>query len=435
MDPIIVGILGVVVLLILLAIGVDVAVALAAVSLVGLAVITNLEATLSLITRSFYASTSNYSFVVLPLFIAMGNFASASGVTESAYDFANKWLAGFRGGLYLVTTGASALFAAASGSSTATTMAIGKTVLPEMKRYGYDRRLSVACIASSGTLGVLIPPSIVMVIYGIVTEEPVGRLLIAGILPGILSALIYMSGIYLLVRLKPSLAPQTVSYSWKERFAAVKGLWGVAILFGIIIGGIYVGVFTPNEAGAIGAVAAVVLLALVGRQNFFVALKNSVWDTAMTVAMMFFIVVAATIFTKFLTVAGVLDLLISVLTESQMPKTTLLVIFISICIIFGMFLSATASLLLIAPVAHNVLLSLGFDGIWLGIIMVKMFELAIITPPIGLNVYIAKTLVPELEITDVFRGIGVFAVMDVITVIILIIFPQISLWLPTLAFS
>jgi C4-dicarboxylate transporter, DctM subunit len=288
-------------------------------------------------------------------------------------------------------------------------------------------------VACSGTLGVLIPPSIVMVIYGIVTQEPVGRLLIAGILPGILSALIYMTGIYFLVRLKPSLAPRAVSFSWRERLASIKGLWGVAILFGIIIGGIYTGVFTPNEAGAIGAVAAVVLLAAVGKKNLFKELKHSVWDTAMTVAMMFFIVIAATIFTKFLTVAGVLDLLISVVTESQMPKTTLLIIFIIICIIFGMFLSATASLLLIAPVAHSVLLPLGFDGIWLGIIMVKMFELAIITPPIGLNVYIAKTLVPELEITDVFRGIGIFAVMDVITVAILVAFPQISLWLPSVA--
>jgi len=433
MDPLLIGILGIIVMLLLLAIGVHVAISLASVSLIGLMVITNLDSTLSLITHSFYASTSNYSFVVLPLFIVMGNFAAASGVTENAYEFANKWLAQLRGGLYLVTTGASAIFAAASGSSTATTLAIGKTVLPEMQKHGYDRRLSVACVACSGTLGVLIPPSVVMVIYGIVTEEPVGRLLIAGIIPGILSAFVYMSGIYLLVRAKPGLAPKAVRFSWNERIKSIPGLWGVAVLFGIIIGGIYSGIFTPEEAGAVGALAALVLLATKAKGRFYKELKSAAWDSAMTVAMMFFIVIAATIFTKFLTIAGVLDVLLSVVSESNVLTPTMLVaIFIVVCVIFGMFLSATAALLLLAPVAHSVLTPLGFNGIWLGIIMVKMFELAIITPPIGLNVYIAKTLVPDLELTSVFRAIGIFALMDLITVAILIAFPQISLWLPSL---
>jgi TRAP-type C4-dicarboxylate transport system permease large subunit len=242
-----------------------------------------------------------------------------------------------------------------------------------------------------------------------------------------------MTGIYFLVRIKPDLAPQAVRFSWEERIKSIPGLWGVAVLFGIIIGGIYSGIFTPEEAGAVGAVAALVLLAIKARGRFYKELKSAAWDSAMTVAMMFFIVIAATVFTKFLTIAGVLDVLISVVSDSQILTPTMMIgIFIVICTIFGMFLSATASLLLLAPVAHSVLTPLGFNGIWLGIVMVKMFELAIITPPIGLNVYIAKTLVPDLELTDVFRAIGIFALMDLITVAILIAFPQLSLWLPSL---
>jgi C4-dicarboxylate transporter DctM subunit len=435
MEPLLVGVVATVVMTLLLAVGVHVAIALAAVTLVGLSLITSVHATLSMIVNSFYTSTSDYSFVVLPLFIIMGNFAASSGVTEKAYNFASKWLSQFRGGLYLVTITACALFAAVSGSGTATTLAIGKTVLPEMEKYGYNRRLSVACVACSGTLGVLIPPSIVMVIYGIVTEEPVGPLLIAGIIPGILSALIYMVGIYIMVSIKPTLAPATVSYSWKERFKSIPGLWGVALLFGGIIGGIYAGVFTPNEAAAVGAVVAFILLVMRNRGNLLSEVKKAAWDAAMTVAMMFFIVIAATVFTKFLTVAGVLDVLLSIVKTSHLSPSALVVFFIAVCVVFGMFLSATAALLLLAPLAHNILVPLGFDGIWLGVIMVKMFELAVITPPIGLNVYIAKTLVPELEITDVFRGIGVFAFMELITVTILVIFPQLSLWLPSLMFK
>lgn len=435
MEPQFIGILGVVGLLFLLAVGVDVAVALGAVSLVGLVILANLDAALSLISHSFYVVTSKYSFTVLPLFILMGNFASASGVTEKAYDFATKWLSQLRGGLYLVTTGASALFAAATGSSGATTVAIGKTVLPEMKKYGYDRRLSVACVAASGTLGVLIPPSVVMVMYGIVTEESIGRLLIAGLIPGIVSAVIYMGGIYLLVRLKPNLAPPAASYSWKERFQSIPGLWGVVFLFGLIIGGIYTGIFTPTEAGAIGAFAAIGLLAAKTKGDFFTKAKAAAWDTAMTIAMMFFIIMTAIVFTRFLTLAGVIEGLMSFVLNKNLSPVVILMFFFLASILLGMFLSASAALLLVAPIAHEVLTPLGYDGIWLGIVMVKMFELAVITPPIGLNVYIAKSLVPDLELVDVFRGIGIFALMDLITVAILVVFPQIALWLPSVAFD
>ena len=429
-----IGIFGIVAFLILLAFGVHVAIALAAVSLVGLTLLTSLHGALSLMVHSFYSSTSNYSFVVLPLFIIMGDFAASSGVTEKAYDFASKWLSQLRGGLYLVTTAACALFAAVSGSATATTLAIGKTVLPEMKKYNYDRKLSVACVAASGTLGVLIPPSIVLVIYGIVTEEPIGRLLLAGVLPGVLSALVYMIGIYLLVRIKPDLAPPTMKHGWTDRVRTIPGLWGIGLLFGVIIGGIYSGAFTATEAGAIGAFVAILLLAGKTKGGFLKESRVAAWDTAVTMAMLFFIIVTAVVFTTFLTLSGVIDSLMAFASSKSISPSLMLIFFVLVSIILGMFVSGTAMILVVAPIAHHVLVPLGYDGIWLGIIMVKMFELGAITPPVGLNVFVAKTLVPDMGTLEVFQGIGAFAFMEIITIVILILFPAISTFLPTLAF-
>ena len=436
MDPLTIGIISTIIMVLLLAAGVHVGIAMGAVSLIGMAAITNMEATINYFARSFYTSTSDYSFVVLPLFIIMGNFASGSGISEKAYDFASKWLSQLRGGLYLVTIAASAMFAATSGSSTATTLSVGKVVIPEMRKAGYNMKMSIAAVACSGTLGVLIPPSTVMVIYGICTEEPVGKLLIAGILPGILSATVYMIGLYFLVRRDPSLAPPAIRYTWKERWATVPGLWGIGLLFAIIVGGVYSGITTPNEAGALGAVAALFMLA--GKKKgkeLYKEIKASAWDSAMTVAMMFFIVITATTFTRFLTVAGVIDVLMAVVHKAHMPPAILVLLFIGISVVFGMFMSATAALLLIAPVAHNVLVPLGYDGTWLGIIMVKMFELAVITPPVGLNVYVSKSLVPEMDLVEVFSGVGVFVVMELFTVALLVLFPDISLFLVHLAFK
>lgn len=435
MEPILIGIIAIVALLALIFLGVHIAIALGVVAFVGLMLITNLNSALSLTARSFYTTTSTYAFTVLPLFIIMGHFAAISGITEKAYAFASKWLSNLPAGLYLVTTGSCALFAAATGSAAATTVAIGKTVLPEMEKHGYDKKLSLGCVAASGTLGVLIPPSIAMVVYGIATEESIGRLLIAGVIPGVLSAAIYMMGMTLLIRINPKLGPPGAKYKWKERFQAMPGVWGIALLFGIVIGGIYSGVFTPTEAGAWGAFAAIVLVAIRAKKRFFGEARKAGWETAVTAAMIFFIIMTAIVFTRFLTLAGVVDAMTGFIVGGGFSPLTVLALFIFISFILGMFMSSTAALLLVAPLAHAALIPLGFDGIWLGIIMIKMFELALITPPVGGTVFVAKALVPDVPVEDVFRGIAPFAIMDLITIVILIAFPQISLWLPTIAFG
>ena len=435
MESIVIGVIALFALLVLIVGGVDVAVAMAAVGFVGLSVITNLQATLSAIAHSFYATASGYMLTVLPLFIIMGYFAAPSGIVPKAYTFAYRWLSNVRGGLYLVTVASCALFAAATGSSFAGTVAVGKSVLPEMKRLGYNRRLSVGCVASAGTMGVLIPPSIALVLYGIVTEESIGRLLIAGVIPGVVTAIIYMLGMALLVTFNPTLAPPPTKYEWKERFQSIPGVWGVALLAGIILGGIYSGVFTPTEAGGVGAITTLVLLALGTKKHFFSEAKKAAAESVLTNAMIFFLIVAAAIFSRFLTLCGAIDAIIAFIRGGEFSPLTILTFFGAIWIGMGMFMSATAALLLTAPIAHVVLVPLGFDGIWLGIIMVKMFELAAITPPVGLNVYVAKSLVPEMLVEDIFRGIIPFAIMDIITIVLLIAFPQIITWLPTMAFG
>lgn len=436
MDPIAIAIVGIIVLLALLFAGVHVSIAMGVVGFFGLLLVIDLGAALSITARSFFTTISSYMWTVLPLFIIMGHFAAGSGVVEKAYNFAHKWLSNLPAGLYLVTTASCALFAAATGSMAATTVAIGRTILPEMKKLGYNRRLSVATVAASGTLGVLIPPSIPLVVYGAITEESIGRLLIAGVIPGVISAIIYMLGVSLLIHFRPQLAVKKVyTYSWRERFQSVSGIWGVALLFGIIMGGIYSGVFTPTEAGAVAAFVAIVLLIVKTKRKFFGVAKQATFETAVTNAMIFFLIMTAAILSSFLTLSGAIGSVMNFIVGGEFSPLVILIFFLILWVFLGMFMAATPSLILVAPLAHSVLVPLGYDPIWLGIIMIKMMELAFITPPIGTGTFVAKALVPDLPLEEVFKGVTVFVVLDVITIAILIAFPQICTWLPSIAFA
>lgn len=433
MESGIVGIIGILMLLILIILGVHIGIALLAVGFIGLVYVHNVDAALSLTLNSFYATASTYSFTVLPLFIMLGYFAGASGVAEGGYRFAAKWFSQLRASLYVVTTGACALMAAACGDSLGPTMSVGKIILPEMLKRGYDQKLSVGCLVASGTLGVMIPPSIVFVLYGIVTEESIGKLLLAGVGPGLLTAAMFMLGMSVLVKWKPQLAPPPVKYTWKERFQVVPGTWGLVLLFGSIMGGIYTGVFTPTEAGAIGAVLAVILFSLKVKKGFFTEAKKVAWEGALTHVMIYFIIVTSIVFSRFLTLSGATNSMTDGILGGTFSPWMVFALFIFICIIMGMFMSATACVLLIAPVAHSALVPLGFDGIYIGVIMVKLWQVAVMSPPVALNVYAVKALVPEMKVGDIFRGVMPFVFLDCITLVILLIFPQISLWLPSKA--
>lgn len=431
MEPTLIGILSIVALLVLLALGVHIAVALGGCAIGGLLLTSGWKVTASLTANSLYVGVSDYSLVLIPLFVIMGSVGAAAGIVEDSMKFAFKWFGGLRGSLALTTIFSCALFAAACGSSTATAAAIGKFMIPEMERYGYDKKLATGTVAAAGTFGILIPPSIVLVVFGVITDTPIGPLFIAGILPGGLSAIVYMIGVFLLVHFRPELAPPAKKFSWNERIMSIKGLWGILVLIGIIWGGIYGGIFTPTEAGGAGAFAAfVILLSKARLRGTWIELKAAVPDAVKTTAMIFVTMVMATLFSKFLTLAGFLDGVLVFMSSRTWPVLITVLLIFSVTSVMGCFMTAMGVLLIIAPTATTVLTSLGFDALWVGIMMVKLFELANITPPVGMNVYVVKGVAPHVPIEDIFRGIGLFALMDAISIGILIVFPQIVLWLP-----
>ncbi len=425
----IMGIAGIIIFLILISYGSHIAVALAAVGVAGTVILIGIEQTMSYVSRTLYTEAASYSLAVLPLFIIMGHFAKSAGVVEQALNVTTAWFQDLKAGLYWVIIGSSSVFAAATGSGTATTVAIGNAIYSPMVKSGFNRVLTIGCLAASGTIGVLIPPSIPLVVYGIAVEERIGLLLIAGIIPGILEAVTYFIGVYVLVLFKPDLVPKKIGEmkraSLKEKISLLPQLWGALTLFFIIIGGIYSGYFTPNEAGAVGAFAALIMLVFRCKKNSFQEISTGTWGTVITTAMLFLIIIASMIFTNFLTLSGIFHHL----RDLALAPLPTLIIFLSVFFVMGMFMSSTAALLIIAPIAHF-LLSSHYDPIWLGVIMVKMFEVGAITPPVGFNIFVAKSIDKELPMEDVYKGTTFFWAMDILNIIILIALPQLILWLP-----
>lgn len=432
-----IGIAGIVIFLILLFMGVHIALALLGVGFVGFALLTNLNQSLNFVARAIYEQGSNYSFAVIPLFMLMGYFANSSGIVEKAFRLTSVWFNNIKGGLYWVTIATSTIFAAATGSGAAATVCIGKLIYPHMLKEGYNRELSLACLAASGTIGVLIPPSIPLVLYGTITQENIGSLLLAGIIPGLLEAVIYSFGLLLLIKIKPAMMlskeseirRKYKSYTLKDRLIVLPEAWGIVLIITIIIGGIYSGVFTPNEAGGVGAFVTLVLLIIKNKKKSFSIIKNDVWGAASVTGMVFFIVIGSIVFSNFLTFSGIFD---TVRVIQNFPPLVCLTIFLAVFFIAGMFMDAMAALLIISPIAYS-MLSPHYNGIWLGLIMVKAFEIGGITPPVGFSMFVAKSLDKDLPMEKLYSGTTVFWVMDLITLVIMIIFPQLVTWLPELA--
>ncbi len=431
----VIGIVGVVIFLVLLFAGVHIALALLGVGFIGFAILTSFGQSLNFVARAIYEQGSRYSFAVIPLFMLMGYFANSSGIVDKAFKLTSAWLSNIKGGLYWVAIATSTLFAAATGSGAAATISIGKILYPQMTREGYSRKLSLACLAASGTIGVLIPPSIPLVLYGTVTQENIGSLLLAGVIPGLLEAGIYSLGLVFLMKFKPSmlLSQETVkkkkTYTLKERLKTLPGAWGIALILIIIIGGIYSGFFTPNEAGAVGAFTTFILLILKNKKKSFGIIKENVWETASVTAMVFFIVIGSMVFSNFLTFSGIFD---AVGVVRQFSPLVALIMFIIVFFIMGMFMNSMAALLIIAPLAYSILTP-HYNGIWLGLIMVKMFEIGGITPPVGFSIFVAKSLDKDLPLEALYSGTFVFWIMDLITLAIMIALPQLVTWLPNLA--
>ncbi len=431
MDPTLTGLLGTLALIALLLCGVHGGVALGLVGMAGFALLTNVEAGLGLLRTTPYSVTSHFTFFAIPVFILMGQFANYGGLSQDIYAVVYKWLGRVRGGLAMATTASCAAFAAACGSSIATAATFTQVALPEMLRFGYDRRLATGAIAASGTLGALIPPSGLMIIYGIITEQSIGQLLMAGFIPGILSALIYMGMISVWTAIRPGMAPVLPETApWREKFLSLYRVWGIAILAVVVMGSIYTGVATPTEAGAFGAFGAFMLMLLKG-QCSSKSLGRTLFETASSTTMLFTIIIGAYIFSRFLAITRIGPTLTQFLMDSGVSPHVVLAGFLLLYVFLGMFMDPAAMMAITLPIVFPIVEQMGFSGIWFGVLVIKTCEIGNITPPVGLNVYtVHASAQGKVSLEEVFQGIIPFFIMDVLTLGILVAFPQISLWLP-----
>jgi len=430
MDPLAVGYLGVGVLFILVIVGMPIAFTSAFIGIVGIYFLKDWGVVLSVAGYLPHGITAHYSLSVIPLFVIMGYFAYFAGLTSDVFKSARQWVGHLPGGLALATTFGCAGFAACTGASIASAAVMGRVAIPEMKKYGYQDRLAAGAVAAGGTLAVLIPPSVPLVIFGIITEQSVGVLLIAGIVPGILTAMIYSSLIYFRVKINPALAPPLSAACWKDRFLSLKDNWGVLVIFMLIIGGIYSGVFTPTEAGGAGATFTF-LLALGMRRLNWANFKESLLETGRVTVMIFAIIVGVLIFVRFLALTGLPSAIAEGVLAAPVHRMIILVGILAIYLVLGMFLEIIGMMMLTLPIVFPAVVALGFSPVWFGIIVVKMCEMCLLTPPVGLNVYAVHSVAPDIPLEEIFRGILPFLLVDIAALILLIIFPQIITFVPT----
>lgn len=432
MDTIQLGICSVLSLFLLLGLGVPVAAALGVLGVLGLYISVGPQFALSFLETLPYHFIANYGWAVLPLFVLMGTLAESSGITMRMFKAANLWIGRLRGGLYLTVIFGSAGFAAASGSTTVNSVVFTKMALPEMIKYGYSRAVSLGCIAASGTFAAMIPPSITMVIFAIITEQSIGKLLLAGVIPGLLSALLYAVLIMVMVRVKPSISPSFTGEkaSLKERLASLKGVWELIVLIIIVLGGIYAGVFPPSGAGAAGAFGTFLLaLFKLGPRGGW--LKEALRNSVSTAAVIFAILMGGIVFSRFLVITGVIEEFAEFIASLAHSKIGILVICSMMYIILGCFLDTTSLMVVTLPFVFPIIMRFGIDPIWFGIIIVKIIEISVITPPVGINLYaVMSGAGKDASFRDLTLGVLPFILVDLITLAILIAFPVLSLWLP-----
>lgn len=426
-----IAIIGVVVLVLVFLADIPVAFAMAIVGFAGIWYSSSLEAAFTLLARDFYQTFSTYTLSVVPMFVLMGSIAFHSGISKNLYACAYSFVGHFRGGLALATTAGCALFAAVCGSSSAETAAMGKVALPEMKKYNYDPALATGCIAAGGTLGILIPPSMGFIIYAFLTEQSVGKLFIAGILPGINLAILFMLTVYVICRLNPSLGPAGPKASWKERIASLSGSIDMFFLFVLVMGGIFAGIFTPTEAGACGAGGAV-LIALVRRRLSWPGFVDSLRETATVSSMIFVLLAGAFIFGRFMAYTRITFDLIEWLGASSLAPNAVMWLIILGYMIAGCFMDSMPIAVLTIPVLFPVIVSLGFDPIWFGVICMLTGEMGLITPPVGMNVFVIKGVAPEVPLYTIFRGVIPYVVAILVCIAMQVYFPQIALFLPNI---
>lgn len=429
MDNVVFGWLGLFVLFMILALGIPIGIGMGIVGFVGFGLITGWGGALSQLGLSPYTNVASYTLSVIPLFILMGELAYHSGLIRGAYFAAHKLLGHFPGGLALATILGCAAFSAICGSSIATASTMTSVAYPEMKRFKYDDRLSLGSIAAAGTLGILIPPSNAMVIYAIFAEVSIGKLFMGGVIPGIILTVLFMLGVTIWTKIDHNLAPSSPDSSWTEKLKALLGIWPVVILAAIVLGGIWLGVFSATEAAGIGAFGALVI-GLGTRTLNLNKIYKSLYATVKTSAMIFVIIIGAMIFNYFIVITGVPGQLAGFVQDLAVPPVGILIAILLVYLILGCLMDTMAMTVLTLPIFLPILSYLGFDFVWFGIIFVVMCEFALITPPIGLNVFVVSGMVRDVPMYTIFKGLTPYLIALVILIILLIAFPQTALFIP-----
>lgn len=432
MSPILVGVLGSLLLVVLLLLGMPIAFMMMFVGFLGIWYLTSLDAALPIVAKTLYGVAAHYPYTIIPLFILMGGFASTAGITRELYETFDKWFRRLPGGLGVATIAACAGFAAVSGSSVAAAAAMGNVALPEMRRFGYSPRLATGVVAAGGTLSFLIPPSLGFVVYGMLTEQSIGKLLISGIFPGIILAGAYGFVVVFWAKLRPEVAPaspQRVGFG--EKILALRGVWETFLVFFLVMGGIYLGFINPTEAGAIGAFALLVIVVLKRRLTWGAAVA-ALLEAARISIMVLFLVAGATVFSYFLALSTIPASVSGWIAGLEVSRYVILAIIISIYFFLGCFLDAVSMMVLTLPVIFPVILALHFHPIWFGVVAILMMEAGLITPPVGLNVYTLAGVARDVPMAEIFKGAVPFLVAILLTSVILTAFPKIVLYLPSL---
>lgn len=435
MDPSLAPYISVALILLLMAVGVPVFAALAIAGGVGIIMVEDFAFLLTRLKSMPYSTTAAYTLVIIPLFILMGSFAHHAEVGKKLFSVASKWVGHLPGGLAMSAILTSAGFAATSGSSVATAATVGSVALPEMRKAGYEPSLSAGTVAAGGVLGVLIPPSVLLIFYAALTETSAGKMLVAGIIPGLLTTLVFMIGIYFIAKRGASRHAVTKRAGLREAVTSTGQAWQVVVLFIVVMGGIYIGLVTPTEAGALGAFAA--LLMLLAHRGAWAEgmrgkLTESLRSTIDTTVMILFTIMGAAVFSYFLTLIQVPNQLAQAVVDSGLPPHLIIACLLLVFVPLGMFLDAFSMMVIAIPIMFPTVQSLGFDPFWFGILTVKMCEIGLITPPVGLNCYVIAGIDRKIPLPTVFRGALWFVVMEFVTVIILFAFPDIITWLPSM---
>ncbi len=423
------GAAGFVLVVLLVMLRLPVAIAMGCVGYVGLTLTAGPDTSGFMLGRTTFEAVFPYSLSIVPLFIMMGVFAGHAGLSQSLYNFVATLVGHFRGGLAMATIGGCAIFGAVSGSGIATTATMGRVALPEMRRHGYADSLACATIAAGGTLGVMIPPSILFVVYGLATEQSIGRLFLSGVLPGILGMLLYAGAVAFSVRRGSNAGPAGPRHAWTERLRGLADIWQIVVLFGLVLGGMYFGWFSPTEAAAVGAAGAIVLALLSGRLDRKV-IHDGVAETALTSGMIFMILIGAGIFNAFIESTGMTDELIALVNALELNRWWVMAVLMLTYIVLGALMDELSMILLTVGPVFQLITALQFDPIWFGVMLVTVCEIGMILPPVGINLFVIQGIA-RVPLMVVIRGIAPFAAVDILRLFLLCVFPWLATWLPS----